>query len=114
MFFPAPRKNFAVLRAACARNPDDATAHYLLGTLYFSRGLTDSALREWSKARKFGPGLPVLNASMGLALLHEKHDPEHALSAFRDGLRSDPDQCRDLSGHGPGPESLRTGPPANG
>ena len=47
-------------------------------------------LGEWSKARKFGPGLPVLNASTGLALLHVKNDPEHALSAFRDGLQSDP------------------------
>src|SRR5207248_4185796 len=64
-------------------------AHYLLGTFYFSRGLTDPALNEWSEARKFGPNLPVLNASTGLALLHIKNDPNAALSAFRQGIQSD-------------------------
>ena len=88
--FPSTAEELSVLRAALRTRPSDATAHYLLGTLYFSRGLTDSALSEWSEARKFGPELPVLSASTGLALLHAKNDPEGALSAFRDGLRSDP------------------------
>jgi len=88
--FPGTAEEFFVLRAALRARPADATAHYLLGTLYFSRGLTDSALNEWSEARKFGPELPVVSASTGLALLHIKNDFEHALSAFRDGLRSDP------------------------
>ena len=88
--FPATAEEFSVLRAALRARPSDATAHYLLGTFYFSRGLTDSALNEWSEARRFGPELPVVSANTGLALLHIKNDPEHALSAFRDGLRSDP------------------------
>ena len=88
--FPATAEEFLVLRAALRERPSDATAHYLLGTFYFSRGLTDSALKEFSEARKFGPELPVVSASTGLALLHIKNDPEHALSAFRDGRRSDP------------------------
>jgi tetratricopeptide (TPR) repeat protein len=88
--FPNRAEEFTVLRAALQAQPSDATAHYLLGTFYFSRGMTDSALHEWSEARKFGPSLPVLSASTGLALLHVKNDLEHALSAFRDGLQSDP------------------------
>src|SRR5882762_4056286 len=88
--FPSTAEEFAVLQAALRARPTDATARYLLGTFYFSRGMTDPALKEWSQARKFGPELPVLSASTGLALLHVKNDPEHALSAFRDGLRSDP------------------------
>jgi Flp pilus assembly protein TadD len=88
--FPGTAEEFSVLRAALRAHPSDATAHYLLGTFYFSRGLTDPALNEWSEARKFGPDLPVLSASTGLALLHIKNEPEHALSAFRNGLRSDP------------------------
>jgi tetratricopeptide (TPR) repeat protein len=52
--------------------------------------LTDLALGEWLQARKTNPQIPVLDASLGLALLHEKHDAEHALSTFQDGLRSDP------------------------
>ena len=87
--FPSTSEELTVLRAALHANPEDAAAHYLLGTLYFSRGLTDSALAEWSRARETNPNIPVLNASLGLALLHEKRDPEQALAAFRDGVRSD-------------------------
>jgi tetratricopeptide (TPR) repeat protein len=78
------------LYGALHSNPEDATAHYLLGTLYFSRGLTDDGLREWELARKFNPQIPVLHASLGRALLHAKNDPEHALTVFQEGLRADP------------------------
>jgi tetratricopeptide (TPR) repeat protein len=62
----------------------------LLGTLYFSRGLTDDGLKEWELARKFNPQIPVLHASLGRALLHAKNDPGHALNVFEEGLRADP------------------------
>src|SRR6266849_2182912 len=87
--FPSRVEELDVLRAALRDNVADGTAHYLLGTLYFSRGLTDEALAEWYAARKFAPSLPVLNASIGLALLHVKNDPEQALASFREGLRGD-------------------------
>ena len=88
--FPSTAEELTVLRAALQSNPEDGSAHYLLGTLYFSRGLTDAALAEWSRARESDRNIPVLNASLGLALLHEKNDPERAIPAFRDGLQSDP------------------------
>ena len=88
--FPNTAEEYTVLRAALQARPSDATAHYLLGTFYFARGMTDPALTEWAEARKSGPELPVLSASTGLALLHVKNEPERALAAFRDGLRSDP------------------------
>jgi len=86
--FPSTAEELAVLSAVVHKNPGDATARYLLGTLYFSRGLTEAALDQWVEARK-SKAIPVLDASLGLALLHEKHDADHALSAFQDGLRSD-------------------------
>jgi len=87
--FPSSPEELTVLSTVARANPQDATAQYLLGTLHFSRGLTDLALEEWLQARKSNPQIPVLDASLGLALLHEKHDAEHALSTFREGLRSD-------------------------
>ncbi len=87
--FPSRAEELDVLRAAIRSNASDGTAHYLLGTLYFSRGLTDEALVEWNAARRFAPELPVVNASIGLAHLHVKNDPEQALAAFREGLRND-------------------------
>jgi len=88
--FPNTAEEFEVLNAALHARPSDATAHYLLGTFYFSRGETDPALNEWTEAHKFNPDIPVLSASTGLALLHIKNEPEQALAAFRDGVRSDP------------------------
>ena len=88
--FPNSAEEITVLKAALKANSADATAHYLLGTFYFSRGLADAALSEWAEARRFNPQIPVLDASTGLALLRVKNDPERALAAFHDGLRSDP------------------------
>lgn len=86
------------MRAALHLNSEDATAHYLLGTLYFSRGLAQPALAEWEQARRLNPQIPVLHASLGLALLHTKDNPEQALTVFREGLRSDPQNVQLYTG----------------
>jgi Flp pilus assembly protein TadD len=88
--FPNTAEALEVLHSALQANPQDASAHYLLGTFYFSRGLTDPALSEWTKAREINPKIPVLDASTGLALLRTKREPSAALKIFRDGLSSDP------------------------
>ena len=106
--FPSTAEELTVLKAASRTNPADATAHFLLGNLFFSHAETDSALGEWAEARKSGTRLPVLDANIGLALLHIKDDPDNALAAFRDGLTNDPtnvavylgiDQSLSLLGH---------------
>jgi len=87
--FPSSAQDLVVLRAAVEQNPADAHAHYLLGTLYFSKGFTDEALSEWKAAQNTDVNIPVLDASMGIALLHVKDDPEAALAAFVRGIRTD-------------------------
>jgi tetratricopeptide (TPR) repeat protein len=79
-----------VLSAALRANPQDASAHYLLGTLYFSKGLADEAFTEWQRARKLNPGIPVLHASLGRALLELKDNPQQAFTVFQEGLSRDP------------------------
>ncbi len=88
--FPSRAEDLEVLNSAVHANPQDASAHYFLGTLYFSRGLTDEALSEWEQARKVNPQIPVLHASLGRALLHVKNNPEQALAVFKEGIRVDP------------------------
>lgn len=88
--FPHTAESLQVLHSALRVNPSDATAHYLLGTFDFSRGLTDPALTEWAKARDLNPNIPVLDASMGLALMRAKRNPSGALKVFREGLSTDP------------------------
>jgi len=87
--FPNRAETVHVLKAALEARPSDGTAHYLLGTFLFSRGMTDAALHEWDEARKVAPRTPVLHADIGLALLRVRRDPEGALSAFEDGLAAD-------------------------
>jgi tetratricopeptide (TPR) repeat protein len=87
--FPSRAEDIEVLTAALNANPEDASAYYLLGTLYFSKGQTDEALSQWDRARKLNPQIPVLDASLGRALLHAKDDPEQALAVFQEGLRID-------------------------
>src|SRR5262249_25625321 len=88
--FPSSAEDIKVLTAALQANPQDASAHYLLGTLYFAKGLTDQALAEWDHARQSNAHIPVLHASLGRALLHAKNNPEHALQVLQEGLPTDP------------------------
>jgi tetratricopeptide (TPR) repeat protein len=88
--FPNRPEDLEVLQTAARLNTQDATAHYLLGTLYFSRGLTREGLSEWEQARILNPQIPVLHASLGRALLQEGDYPEKALGVFQEGLRADP------------------------
>jgi tetratricopeptide (TPR) repeat protein len=88
--FPSRAEDIEVLSVALHANPQDASAHYLLGTLYFSHGLTDEALEQWTAVRRINPQIPVLHASMGRALLRVKNDPQQALTVFQEGLRNDP------------------------
>src|ERR1700687_2075240 len=88
--FPSTVEDLLALKAAIRTNEKDATAHYLLGTWYFAREKTDEALKEWQQARKLNPQIPVLEASLGLALLHKKRDFAGALNAFQEGIKNDP------------------------
>ena len=87
--FPSRAEDLQVLTAALKTKPEDAAAHYLLGTLLFSKGVTDRALAEWNEARKLNPRIPVLHASLGRALLRVKNDSEGALKVFQEGLSTD-------------------------
>src|SRR5579871_2391946 len=87
--FPSRAADLQVLKASLDAYAQDGNAHYLLGMLYFSKGVTDQALAEWNQARKLNPQIPVLHASLGRALLQLKDDPEQSLSIFQEGLRTD-------------------------
>jgi len=88
--FPNTIEDLQALKAAIRTNEKDATAHYLLGTWYFAREKTEEAISEWQKARKLNPKMPVLEASLGLALLHMKRDFAAALNVFAEGIKHDP------------------------
>jgi predicted Zn-dependent protease len=93
LVFPSSDTDRAVLQAALAANDKDATAHYLLGTLLFSKGLSDDGMAHWAQARQLAQHMPVVDVDMGNALLKLKSDPQRALASFREGMRNDPDNA---------------------
>ena len=60
--------------ARSRRIPSDATAHFLLGSLFLSGGQTEEALAEWEQARALDPRIPVLHRNIGLTLLYARRD----------------------------------------
>jgi tetratricopeptide (TPR) repeat protein len=96
--FPNTVEDQQALKVGIRTNEKDATAHYLLGTWYFAREKTDEALSEWQQARKLNPQIPVLEASLGLALLHAKRDFASALNVFEEGIKNDPSNIVNYSG----------------
>ena len=108
--FPNRPESLVVLRRAVETNPEDATAHFLLGSLLLSGGQSDAALGEWEKARALDPKLPVLHRNIGFTLLYARGAAEDALRVFEEGMGADPtnvelyqgaDQALSLLGRGP-------------
>jgi len=88
--FPNQPDEITLLRATLSTNPDDASAHFLLGSLWFSKGIVDPALEEWKRAESLNPKIPSLQASLGRALLEVKKQPTEAASEFQRGLQAEP------------------------
>jgi len=88
--FPSRPESFPVLRAALEADPQDATARYLLGSLYLSGGMAEAAQKEWEQARRLDRKIPVLHRNLGLTLLQVGHDARAALEVFLEGMDADP------------------------
>ena len=87
--FPNRAESFPVLRRAIEVNPDDATAHLLLGSLCLSGGMTGPAIQEWEAVRRISPATPTLHRSMGYTVLRSGGSPERAIEYFREGMSYD-------------------------
>jgi tetratricopeptide (TPR) repeat protein len=87
--FPNRPEQLEVFRRAIAANPNDASAHFLLGSLYMAGGMVEQALTEWEAARRIRPGIPTLLRNMGYATLVSHGSPQRALELFTEGTRLD-------------------------
>ncbi len=67
--FPNRHETEAALRSALRADPDDATAHFLLGSLLLSGGRAREAMAEWEEARRLRPSIPTLHRNMGWTVL---------------------------------------------
>jgi tetratricopeptide (TPR) repeat protein len=88
--FPGRRSSYAVLNEALKANPSDATAQFLLGSLYLSSGLVQPAIDSWQQVRRVRPQTPVLHRNLGLALL-QRSDYAEARTVLQEGVAADRD-----------------------
>jgi tetratricopeptide (TPR) repeat protein len=87
--FPNRPESFAILHRAIEVAPNDATAHFLLGSLYLSGGMSEPALQEWETTRRIKPAIPTLHRNMAYAMLKSGESPERAIELFREGVQYD-------------------------
>jgi len=87
--FPNRASSYAVLRAALRARPDDATAQYLLGSLYLAGGLTEPAAAAWQRARRLQPSIPTLHRNLGLLLLAGTPNYGEARAVLEEGITND-------------------------
>jgi tetratricopeptide (TPR) repeat protein len=88
--FPNRGLSFPVLETAVRTNPGDATAQFLLGSLYFAKGLTAAALDAWETARRLRRDIPTLHRNLGLALLQQPiPDLRRAREVLEEGTAAD-------------------------
>jgi tetratricopeptide (TPR) repeat protein len=88
--FPSRADSFLVLRRAVEVNPKDANAHFLLGSLYMSGGMTSEAMEEWEKALELNHSIPTLHRNLGYAVLRTGGSTEKAIQIFEQGIQADP------------------------
>ncbi|UCF35665.1 MAG: DUF5107 domain-containing protein, partial [Acidobacteriota bacterium] len=88
--FPNRPETLTVLKAAVRNVPEDATAHFLLGSLLLSGGRVEAALDEWEIARRIQPGISTLHRNIGYTQLIAQRSAEQALDTFVEGTAVDP------------------------
>jgi tetratricopeptide (TPR) repeat protein len=91
--FPNRAEMLPVFRTAIDKNPKDASAHYLLGCLLFSRGWVEQAIEQWQEARKLNPKIPALHSSLARALFEVQHKSEEAAQIYEEGVKYDPENA---------------------
>ncbi len=87
--FPNRPESMVVLKRALETNPNDATAHFLLGSLHLSGGNLEAAMKSWEAARAINARIPTLQRNMGFTLLNSGGSPARAAELFREGTNYD-------------------------
>jgi tetratricopeptide (TPR) repeat protein len=88
--FPQRAWTLPVLVRAIEIDAADATAHFLLGSLYLTGGMADRAVEQWEAARRIGPQIPTLHRNVGMTVLFALNDPGRAAAILSEGVKADP------------------------
>jgi tetratricopeptide (TPR) repeat protein len=84
--FPQRAWTLPVLAKAIEIDPADATAHFLLGSLY----LTGAATAPWRSGSGACQSIPTLHRNVGMTVLFALDDPLRAAAILSEGVKADP------------------------
>ena len=87
--FPSRLETEPVLRSAIEADPRDGLAHFLLGTLLYSRQRPAEAIEELTEAVKYTPEKAVAGRNLGYALAESGRFDE-ARAAYERAVQADP------------------------
>lgn len=94
--FPNRLEAIIALNAAIACHPDDAKAHYYLGTLYYGARQYDVAHRHWSLSANADPQFPTVWRNLALEEFNKENDTEKAVSDMERAFQLDTSDARIL------------------
>lgn len=76
--FPYRPETETVLKKVIEKNPQDATAYYLLGNLLYDHRPTD-AMNAWEKAGEIDNSIPMVARNMAFGAFYTDKDPNKAI-----------------------------------
>jgi tetratricopeptide (TPR) repeat protein len=92
--FPNRLEDISALEFACAKNPADSGAPYLLGNLYYDKKQYDKAVSFWERSIKINSRFPTAHRNAALAYFNKKRDPEGARSELETAFELDTADAR--------------------
>ena len=92
--FPHRPESIYILEQAVAKNPNDANAHYLLGTLLASKGREEEALRMFTVSDSLGLSYSVLYRNMAEIYRREHGDLNRAAQSYDKAIKNNPNEWR--------------------
>jgi tetratricopeptide (TPR) repeat protein len=88
--FPNRAGSVAVLQAAIHEDPQDASAHFLLGLLYLDANSAGDSIAELQAARAIRKDIPELYFVLARAFWRAKEGKGAAVSLLREGVQANP------------------------
>ncbi|MCD8380332.1 MAG: DUF5107 domain-containing protein [Lachnospiraceae bacterium] len=92
--FPVRLHDILALSFAIEQNPADASAHYLLGNLYYDKGRWKKALALWQEAEALDSENAIVHRNLALLYFNKKKDPKLAQGQMQKALAAAPDDAR--------------------
>jgi tetratricopeptide (TPR) repeat protein len=83
--FPFRNEDIEVLKAACAQNPRDSHACYLLGDCLYDKQ-PENAIIAWEKARELDPKLATTHRNLGWAYYRAQNNIPRAIAAYEKSI----------------------------